>query len=743
VEIRVAQGTYNPKQGLLAMPEFGWRTATFQLINGVTLRGGYAGLSEPAPNARDVALYQSILSGDLDGDDSPNFTNNSENSYHVVTGSQTDKTAMLDGFVITAGNADGPIFDNEGVDDFRLRCGGGMYNVSGNPTLRHCLFRENSADWNGGGMYNSSSSPTITNCTFDHNRAPIEFWSEGGGMWNEYGSNPIVTNCAFVGNLANWGSGMANHWDSNPTVNSCTFEGNLATEWGYGSGISNMRSSPTVIDCIFSGNLGAGMDNLGQSRPIVTGCMFTLNGLGGMYNDYSSPVVTNCTFEKNPGGGMSNSGSSPILAECTFSRNTEEWGGGMDNFYSSPILSNCTFAGNSATYGGAIAMSETSLSVENCTFVRNSAQYGSAIGCDSGRRRDPSGPSSVSMSNCILWDEGSEVWNHDYSTIVITYSDIQGDWNGEGNIDVDPLFANPGYWADVNDPNIVVEPNDPNAVWVDGDYHLRSEAGRWDPVAGAWLKDDVTSPCIDSGDPNSDWGVEVWPHGGRVNMGAYGGTPQASLSVEPQAMSLPRVAYVHHNKTDVAEGYRALLTAYGCPTTLIPGDQVATTTLDDYDLIVAGTDTGYSDVWADEQNVAAVEGSGKPVVGLSRGGYWYFGKLGLTIGRPNGGHDSGSAIEPVDPSHPLFSEPYPIEIPEGGVLELCAEADQINIYLWPAAPDTVTTLGLDAGNAGYYPLVLEHDRYFFWGYDVSAEDLTAAGRKLFVNMVIRTANSAW
>ena len=56
--------------------------------------------------------------------------------------------------------------------------------------------------------------------------------------------------------------------------------------------------------------------------------------------------------------------------------------------------------------------------------------------------------------------------------------------------------------------------------WVEGDYHLKSQAGRWDPYSQSWVQDEVTSPCIDTGDPNSNWGQEVWPHGGRVNMGA-------------------------------------------------------------------------------------------------------------------------------------------------------------------------------------------------------------------------------
>ena len=114
--------------------------------------------------------------------------------------------------------------------------------------------------------------------------------------------------------------------------------------------------------------------------------------------------------------------------------------------------------------------------------------------------------------------------------IRVTYSNIRGGWEGEGNIDVDPLFANPGYWADADDPNIVVEPNDPNAVWIDGDYHLKSQAGRWNPVSKSWVQDDVTSPCIDAGDPNSPIGHEPFPNGGIINMGAYGGTAEASKS---------------------------------------------------------------------------------------------------------------------------------------------------------------------------------------------------------------------
>ncbi len=102
---------------------------------------------------------------------------------------------------------------------------------------------------------------------------------------------------------------------------------------------------------------------------------------------------------------------------------------------------------------------------------------------------------------------------------------VSGGWHGVGNIDTDPLFARRGYWDENGTPD---DPYDD--IWVEGDYHLKSQAGRWDPVSRSWVQDDVTSPCIDAGDPNSPVGLEPFPNGGRINMGAYGGTAQASKS---------------------------------------------------------------------------------------------------------------------------------------------------------------------------------------------------------------------
>ena len=139
--------------------------------------------------------------------------------------------------------------------------------------------------------------------------------------------------------------------------------------------------------------------------------------------------------------------------------------------------------------------------------------------------------SNVIMTNSILWGNApKDILLIGTSLPSITYTDLTGGWPGLGTIDDDPLFARPGYWADPDHPLRSMDPTDPRAVWMPGDYHLRSQAGRWDDKTGTWVQDDVTSPCIDAGDPARPIGDEPLPNGGIVNLGAYGGTAQASKS---------------------------------------------------------------------------------------------------------------------------------------------------------------------------------------------------------------------
>ncbi len=112
------------------------------------------------------------------------------------------------------------------------------------------------------------------------------------------------------------------------------------------------------------------------------------------------------------------------------------------------------------------------------------------------------------------YDDGSSV---SIMAVADTGCSFTG-WTGDGIVDADTLFVQPGCWAD------------PATVWVGGDYHLMSQAGRWDPTAQDWVQDDATSPCIDAGDVDSPTGQEPLPDGDRINLGVYGGTTQAGRS---------------------------------------------------------------------------------------------------------------------------------------------------------------------------------------------------------------------
>jgi hypothetical protein len=170
-----------------------------------------------------------------------------------------------------------------------------------------------------------------------------------------------------------------------------------------------------------------------------------------------------------------------------------------------------------AEAGGAVYFKrENGFHMASCTLFGNMAQTGNAIACLEPLSAVAPAPSAT-ITNTILWDGGEEISIAEHVQMSVTYSDIQSGWPGEGNIDVDPLFADPD----------------------NGDFHLKSQAGRWDAVTRSWVVDDVTSPCIDTGDPDSPVEYEPEPNGGRVNMGAYGGTAEASMS--PYAEPIPEL----------------------------------------------------------------------------------------------------------------------------------------------------------------------------------------------------------
>jgi predicted outer membrane repeat protein/parallel beta-helix repeat protein len=595
--IKVAQGIYKPDLG--GGNTAGDKQATFQLINGVTIEGGYAGVFESQPNNRNVAKYETILSGDLNGDDGPDFENNSNNSCHIVTGSFTGQTAVLDGFTIKAGNGS--------FCDDNPRGGAGVRIESGSPAIQNCLFTGNMAsdcvllNYNG-------SNPVLINCMFSNNSrtstgieniasSPIVgfciFENLRYGMENRDNSNLMLDNCVFR-NSEFSGYGMYNR-NSNLTLTNCTFENN---ERG---GMDNRDSNLTLNNCIFRDNLDNAINHRNGSL-ICADCLFSNNSgftSGGIDCSYAELILYNCIFEGNSaiasGGAISCRSSTLNLNNCSFVGNTAGLGGGISSGMRSTLnLNNCTFSGNSANaWGGGLDISSDITNIQNCKFIGNSARsMGGGIYCSgdlklelctfSGNQAERGGGihsrGDYELSNCIfegnvatdhgggiclssgvyqmfsnctfygnrgeksaisnsggserIYLEGCILWNNDPDPIDdavnVTYSNVQGGWPGEGNIDVDPLFVAPGYWADANDLSVVVEPERPDAVWMEGDYHLQSQAGHWDSQSQSWIQDQATSPCVDAGNPMAPICLEPFPNGAIFNMGAYGRSVEAS-----------------------------------------------------------------------------------------------------------------------------------------------------------------------------------------------------------------------
>ncbi|MBN1361465.1 MAG: hypothetical protein JW993_12780 [Sedimentisphaerales bacterium] len=527
-EIRVAQGVYMPDR--YAAPAgrsgesygitvSGSRSANFSLRSGVVMKGGYAGLGAPDPNARDIEAYPSILSGDLLGND-PNLTDLEwqtladfteptfldDNSYTVVTLLSASEDTLLDGFTVTGAYGER---------------GRGAYEAGGFivPAMGGRSAGAGGAVWINGGR------PAVSRCTFTRNitRSQSEETCGGPALVCAY-SQATIHECSFIENIA-FGDGIIStggavlNVESEPNLIDCAFTRNVATGQNsqyVGGAIANFQSNPVLVGCSFVGNsafgpedatvfmAGGAVFNDTISNAILGNCRFESNSAllgGGMYNAVASrPTLTDCVFLWNwtlpsgRGGALYNGPAGSVsAAACHFVQNGAATDGGAVYEEGEPNFVNCIFTGNTAESGAALygALSAT-LSITNCTLTANHA-------FDSGGAYYAR-VSAADFANCILWDNTPEevvVFLRDEDT-TIRYCDIQGGWAGEGNIDADPLF---------------LDPLGPDGVAGTIDDDLRLPLG---------------SPCLDAGDDAAlPPDVSTDPNGeprivnSAVDMGAY------------------------------------------------------------------------------------------------------------------------------------------------------------------------------------------------------------------------------
>ena len=296
--------------------------------------------------------------------------------------------------------------------------------------------------------------------------SPEDTGGEGAGIYNLYG-NPTIANCTLLENTASNGSrgaGMSNQYSS-PTITACIFKRNALGFSGSGGAIHNYASNPVITNCQFIENKihnysrGAGVYNAGASSPVLNKCVFAGNA------------------GREVGGALyCRDNSNPIVSDSVLIGNSAGWGGGVYAYSCTPSFVNCAFIGNSAPnlapagggWGGAIYTSSCeSFHVVNCTFAGNTASSDSHVVCNI--------DSTLSISNSVIWDNGSPAIYNRTTTVTVNYTCIQGGYAGTGNVTTAPRFLrNPSAGND--------------GVWGTADDDLGD------------LRLGVGSPCIDAGD---------------------------------------------------------------------------------------------------------------------------------------------------------------------------------------------------------------------------------------------------
>ncbi|MCH7813015.1 MAG: hypothetical protein IID40_03245 [Planctomycetes bacterium] len=321
-EIRVADGTHNPDQDASHPDGSGDRNALFHLLNGVALRGGYAGCGATDPDERDIGLFETTLSGDLAEDDGLDFTNRTDNSYGILWAENVDRSTVLDGFTIASGYA-------PSTGGGPPSTAAGIFIICAGPTITECTFRGHWARFGGSAIFAAEPGSTLLlNCRFMGN---VD--QQHGAVFTTARHAAMLVNCSFFHNEAGTsGGGMGNAGGATPTLVNCFFSGNLAAR--DGGGVWNINNAhATLINCTISGNSarlegGGVMSRHGNSGPsnatVINSILWEntdSNGNGEqaqVYTDTSTPVVDYCCVQGWTGalGGVGNIGDDPRLVDA-------------------------------------------------------------------------------------------------------------------------------------------------------------------------------------------------------------------------------------------------------------------------------------------------------------------------------------------------------------------------------------------------------------------------------------------
>lgn len=355
------------------------------------------------------------------------------------------------GPVVTIENvaADGALLAGLTVRNGSAEMGGGVLCTGSFLRIENCTITENASRFYGGGIYGSGDATLfVTNTTVSHNTTR---YGNGCGI---YCSGSTITNCNIFGNSFEYGYDKT---FSNP---------------GGGGGIN--CAGCLISDCVVKQNYGTTGGGISCSDSQILDSQILENRAGDMI-----------------GGGLLCRGLN-LVSHCVISGNHASHSGGGIFDFGETRVTNSLIIENSAVWGGGIFGGLTT--VINSTFSSNQASYGGGVYLREGSPL-------VSISNSILWGDSGFIEGNEISSpggsISVVYSDVEGGWPGEGNIDSDPLFVSGPLGA----------------------YYL-SQTAAGQPQS---------SPCLDAGDPETDpWGWDMFTtrtdqefDDGQVDMGYH------------------------------------------------------------------------------------------------------------------------------------------------------------------------------------------------------------------------------
>ena len=448
---------------------------------------------------------------------------------------------------------------NNTISSNKAGCGAGVYAQASDGTVAGNTFVGNTATApyrSGGGLYldRGNGLTSITGNTFSGNTAPraggVEVYQAdvriannvfvqnqatgyfGGGLEVENCSSMEVTGNTFSNNTAGYTGGGVSLWLASGTLSDNTFTGNqtkwanmvYAPLWEGGGGVAAESSmGPSITNNTITGNYSAGDGG---------GIHLFVSGGGASPSPMISGNIVSGNTSAAGGGGIScygydqsKSGNNARVRGNTITGNKAVAAGGgvfCAKYFTGDITGNVISDNIASGNGGGVFITESDCPLNQNTIAFNTGTIGGGVYVAAGTAASP----KASLKNCILWaniaPSGAQLADLGIAALTVSYSDLQGGRNAvylspsnlaityASNIDADPLFADA----------------------ANRDFHLKSRMGRWDPAAnsgaGGWVNDCVCSPCIDAGDPASVFSAETTPNGGRINMGAYGNTAEAS-----------------------------------------------------------------------------------------------------------------------------------------------------------------------------------------------------------------------